>query len=192
MPTEGEEIPDFNTIFYDKENKRTEKKADTGGKLGKMVMDKTVVHGTHKDPWLMERDWVALTLVNEDNMERIMTDMEQSWKKVAQLKETLKKERDESQNLKIKYEYMIGEVKVSNKECQTLQADKDALAISVENIEKNSQATLAELKKLQLDYQSLKTEKDHLQLSFGKLNEEKNKLESKVTEMGVKKATAKD
>ena len=36
----------------------------------------------------------------------------------------------------------------------------------------------------------LKTEKDHLQLSYGKLNEEKNKLESKVTEMGIEKATA--
>ena len=34
MPTEGEEVPDFNTIFYDKEKKRivkrTEKKVDTG------------------------------------------------------------------------------------------------------------------------------------------------------------------
>ena len=42
-----------------------------------------------------------------------MTDLEQSWKKVAQMKETLKKERNESQNLKRKYEDMIGEVKVS-------------------------------------------------------------------------------
>ena len=54
MPTEGEEAPDFNTIFYDKEKKRivkrTEKKVDTGGKPGRMVTDKTVVHGTHKDP----------------------------------------------------------------------------------------------------------------------------------------------
>ena len=54
MPTEGEEVPDFNTIFYDKEKKRivkrTEKKADTGGKPGMMVTNKIVVHGTHKDP----------------------------------------------------------------------------------------------------------------------------------------------
>ena len=54
MPTEGEEVPDFNIIFYDKDKKRifknTEKKVDTGGKPGRMVTDKTVVHGTHKDP----------------------------------------------------------------------------------------------------------------------------------------------
>ena len=41
-------------------------------------MDKTLVHGTHKDPQLMERVGVALTLENEDNMDRIMTDLEQS------------------------------------------------------------------------------------------------------------------
>ena len=38
MPTEGEDIPNFNTIFYDKEKKRivkrTEKKVDTGGNQG--------------------------------------------------------------------------------------------------------------------------------------------------------------
>ena len=59
MPTEGEEVPDFNTIFYDKEKKRivkrTEKKIDTGWQSGKMVTDKTLVHGTHKDPRLIAR-----------------------------------------------------------------------------------------------------------------------------------------
>jgi len=43
---------------------------------------------------------------------------------------------------------MIGEVKVSRIECQNLQADKDALAISVETTKKSSQVTLAELQKL--------------------------------------------
>ena len=63
---------------------------------------------------------VSLTLATEDNVDRIMTDLEQSQKKVAQVKETLKKERGESQNLKRKYEDMIGEVKVSKVEFQTL------------------------------------------------------------------------
>ena len=57
---------------------------------------------------------VALTLANEDNVDRIMKDLEQSQKRDTQLKETLKKERSESQSLKRKYEDMIGEVKVSN------------------------------------------------------------------------------
>ena len=54
MPIKGEEIPNFDTIFYDKENKRivkrTKKKVDTGGHPDKMVTDKTVVDGMHKDP----------------------------------------------------------------------------------------------------------------------------------------------
>ena len=77
MPTEGEEVPSFNTIFYDKENKikRTEKKVNTGGQSGKMVTDKTLVHGTHKYPRLIARVGVALTLATEDNVDGIMTDL---------------------------------------------------------------------------------------------------------------------
>ena len=82
MPTEGEEVPDFSTIFYDKEKKRivkrTEKKVETRGQSGKMVTDKTLVHGTHKDPQLIERARVPLTLETEDNVDKLMTDLEQS------------------------------------------------------------------------------------------------------------------
>ena len=49
-----EEVPDFNTIFYDKERKRivkrTERKVEIGGQSGKMINDTTMVHGTNKDP----------------------------------------------------------------------------------------------------------------------------------------------
>ena len=82
MPTEGEEVLDFSTIFYDKEKKvivkRIEKKVKTGGQSRKMVTDKTLVHGTHKYPQLIARSGVALTLVTEDNVDRIMTDLDQS------------------------------------------------------------------------------------------------------------------
>ena len=71
---------------------------------------------------------------------------------MAQLRETLKKERGEIQNLKRKYEDMIDEVKVSKVEFQTLQADKDALVIFAKSIVRNSQATSAKLGKLQLKY----------------------------------------
>ena len=84
-----------------------------------MVTDKTLVHGMHKDPQLIAIFGVDLTLAIEDNVDKLIIDLEQSRKSVAQLKETLKKERDESQKLKRKYEDMIGEVKVSRKECQT-------------------------------------------------------------------------
>ena len=62
---------------------------------------------------------------------------------------------------------MMGEVKTSRMECQTLQVDKNALEISAKNNEKSAQVTLAELQKLQLEHQMLKAEKDDLQLSYG-------------------------
>ena len=46
----GEEMPDFNTVFYDKETKRivkrTERKVEIGGLPGKMITDTPVVFGT--------------------------------------------------------------------------------------------------------------------------------------------------
>ena len=54
------------------------------------------------------------------------------------MKETLKKERSESQSLKGKYEDIINEVEVSKAECQTLQEDKYDLVLSAGNIEKES------------------------------------------------------
>ena len=92
MPIEGEEVPDFSTIFYDKEKKRivkrTEKKVETGGQSGKMITNKTLVYGTNTDPRLIARAWVELTQATEDNVDRLMTDLERSRKNATQLKET--------------------------------------------------------------------------------------------------------
>ena len=41
-----------------------------------------------------------MTQATEDNVDRLMTDLEQSRKNIAQLKDTLKKERDEGNKLK--------------------------------------------------------------------------------------------
>ena len=65
MPIEGEEILDFSAIFYDKDKKRIvkiiEKKDETGGHSGKMITDKTLVHGMDIDPILIVRARVELT-----------------------------------------------------------------------------------------------------------------------------------
>ena len=60
-----------------------------------MINDKTVVHGTDKDPRLTIRARPVLIHASEDNVDRIMTDLEQSRKIAAQLRDTLKRERDE-------------------------------------------------------------------------------------------------
>ena len=86
--------------------KRNEQKVETRGKSGKMITDKTLVYGTDVDPRLTARDGVALNQATEDNVDRLMTDLEQSKQNAAQLKETLKKERDEGHKLKRKFEDM--------------------------------------------------------------------------------------
>ena len=53
---------------------------------------------------------------SEDNVDKIMTDLEQSNKSSAQLKDTLRKERDENSKLKRKYEDMQKEMRYS-KDC---------------------------------------------------------------------------
>ena len=116
-----------------------------------MVIDKTIVHGTHKDRRLMEREGVSSALATEDNVDKIMTYLEQSHKKITQLKETMKRETDESQSLKRKYEDMLSNIEESKVECQTLQSDKDALVLSASNIERESkrkyEATLSEFER---------------------------------------------
>ena len=76
----GEEVPDFNTIFYDKEKKRivkrTKRKVEIGGLSGKMITDTTIVYGTDKDPRFTIRAGAALIHASEDNVDKIMTDLE--------------------------------------------------------------------------------------------------------------------
>ena len=136
MQKEGEEVPDFSTIFYDKEKKRIVKrmegKIEIGGQSGKMIIDKNLVYGTDAYSRLTTRARVALTQATEDNVDRLMTDMEQSRKNVVQLKEKLKNERDEGHKMKRKFEDMQNEVKTSKAELYTLQENKMTLEIVVD------------------------------------------------------------
>ena len=76
----GEEVSDFNNIFYDRETKiivkRTERKVETGGQSRKMINDTIVVYETNKDPRFTIRAGAALIHASEDNVDRIMTDIE--------------------------------------------------------------------------------------------------------------------
>ena len=126
----GEEIPDFNTVFYDRATKRivkrTERKVETGSLPRKMITDTPVVFGTDQDPRFTIRARAALIQASEDNVDKIMTDLEQSKKSSAQLKDTLRKEREERNRLKRKYEDMKREMRSSKDELQLLQTERQA------------------------------------------------------------------
>ena len=95
-----------------------------------MINDKTVVHGTDKDLRLTIRAGAALIHASEDNVDRIMTYLEKSRKNATQLKDTLRREREESNKLKKKFEDMQNEVKSSKADLQSLQVDKMSLEVS--------------------------------------------------------------
>ena len=93
--------------------KRTEKKVEAQDMPGKMITDTAVMLGTDQDPRLTLRARTALLHALEDNMDKVITDLEQSQKSSAQLKNTLRKEREESNRLKRKYEDMQREMYLS-------------------------------------------------------------------------------
>ena len=93
---------------------------------GKMITDTPVVFGTDQDPRFTIRVRAVLIQASEDNVDKIMTDLEQSKKSSAQLKDTLRKEREESNRLKRKYENMKKEMRSSKDELELLQAERQA------------------------------------------------------------------
>ena len=123
----GKEIPDFNTVYYDRATnriiKRTESKFEAEGLPGKMITDTAVMRGTHQDPRFTLRARSAFIQASEDNVGKIMIDLEQSKKYSAQLKDTLRKEREESNRLKRKYEYVQREMESSRAKVQALQVE---------------------------------------------------------------------
>ena len=158
----GEEVPDFNTIFYDKEKKRivkrTERKVETGGLPNKMINDTTIVYGTDRDPRFTIRAWAALIHASEDSVDKIMTDLEQSKKSSSQLKDTLRKEREENNRLKRKFEDIQKEIKSAKAELQVLQIEKRSMEAAQERMEK-----------VQQEYQELRVEKEQLLSMIGEL-----------------------
>ena len=111
----GKEIPDFNTVFYDRATqriiKRIERKVEAGDLLGKMITDTAVMLGTDQDPRFTLRAGAAMIDASEDNINKVMIELESSKKTSAQLKHTLRKEREEGNRLKQKFEHLQKEMK---------------------------------------------------------------------------------
>ena len=163
----GEEIPDFNTVYYDRATKRIvkriERKVETGVLPGKMITDTPMMLGTDRDPRFTLRAGIALIQASEDNMDKVMTDLEMSKKSSAQLKDTLRKERGEGNRLKRRYDDMQREMKTAEVELQALQVERQ--------VRETTQECLARVQK---EYQELKTEKEQLMQKVEELEEQQN------------------
>ena len=101
-----------------------------------MITDTPVMLGTEQDPRFTIRAVAALIQDSEDNVSRMMTDLELSKNSSAQLKDTLRKEREESNRLKRKYEDMKEEMRASKNELQLLQVERQVRETTQEFLEK--------------------------------------------------------
>ena len=81
-----------------------------------MISDTPVMLGTDQDPRFTIRAGAALIQASEYNVNRIMIDLEISKKSSDQLKDTLRKEREEGNRLKWKHEDTQREIKASKAE----------------------------------------------------------------------------
>ena len=82
----------------------------------KMILDTAVMLGTYQDPRFTLRVGAALIDVSEDNINKVMTELESSRKSSAQLKDTLRKEREDGNRLKRKFEHLQREMKTAEAE----------------------------------------------------------------------------
>ena len=83
----------------------------------------------------VQREYQELRVEKEQLLGKI-GDLEQSKKSSAQLKDTLRKEREESNKLKRKYEDMKKEIRSSKDELQLLQAEKQVRENTQESLER--------------------------------------------------------
>ena len=116
-----------------------------------MVTDTMVMLGTDKDPRLMTRAGAALIDASADNINKVMIELESAQKTSAQLKDTLRKERDEGNRLKRKYEHMRRELESSKGEVHALQVEIQAKGTAQESLEN-----------VQQEAQILKSDKEQL------------------------------
>ena len=126
-----------------------------------MINDTTIVYGIDRDP-----RFTTLIHASEDNVDKIMTDLEQLKKSSSQLKDTLRKEREENNRLKRNFEDIQKEIKSSKAELQVLQIKKRSMETAQECLEK-----------VQHEYQELRAEKEQLLSRIGELELHKATLE---------------
>ena len=121
----GEEVPDFSTVYYDRATKRimrrTERKIEAEEMTSTMITDKLVMVGTDKDPRLVIRAGKEAIGDSEDNIDRLMNEVESTKKTSSQLKDTLRREREEGNRLKIKYEHVLKEMEATKSEIHAIQ-----------------------------------------------------------------------
>ena len=168
-PKKGEEVPDFSTVYYDRATKRimrrTEQKVGAEGMASTMITNKAVMVGTDKDPKFVIRAGRAALDATKDNVDQMMKEMDSTKKTSAQLKDTLRREREESNRLKRKYEHALKEVEVTKHEIHVIQQEAQA-----------KETTQEALSKAHQEIQDLKDEREQMKTKIEELTEQQKDI----------------
>ena len=100
--------------------RRTKRKIEAEGMASTMITDKAVMVGTDKDPRFVIRAGKAAIHATEENIDRMMIEIESSKKTSAQLKDTLRREREDGNRLKRKYEQVFKEMEATKSEIHAI------------------------------------------------------------------------
>ena len=95
----------------------------------------------------------------------MITELESSRKSSAQLKDTLRKEREDGNRLKRKFEHLQREMKTAEAELQALHEERQV-----------QETTQERLEQVQEEYQELEKEKDQLLGKVGEIEEQQKIL----------------
>ena len=96
-----------------------------------MVTENIVVHRTDEDPRLLAMEDVVAAQANAVIIGRLVENTEKYKENMSQMKETLRKERGEGQELKITHDDSFIDFERLKKAYQVLELDKDALILLV-------------------------------------------------------------
>ena len=141
--------------------KRTEIKVEAEGMAGTMITDMAVMIGTDMHPRLTIGAGTAILHASEDNIDKVMTKLESYKKSSEQLKDTLKREREEGNKLKRKFEHLQRDMRIAAVELQALHERRQA-----------QEATQEHLEQVQAEEQELKKEKEQLLEKVEELEEQ--------------------
>ena len=128
-------------------------KIEAEGMASTMITDKAVMVETDKDPRFVIRAGKVALHATEDNIDRMLVEIESSKKTTSQLKDTLRREREEGNRLKRKYEHVLREMEVTKHEIHAIQQEAQAKETTQEALNKAHQ----EIQDLKSEREQMKT-----------------------------------
>ena len=138
-----------------------------------MATENIVMQETNEDPQLLAMASVAATKYNVDNVSKLVVGVGHYKERMSQMKETLRKERGEGQELKRKHVDTFSNFERLKRAYKVLESEKDALILSVA-------ITEGEKRDLESKISELEMQKDTTNKRIEELETQNSLLEKQI------------